>query len=268
LDKTASSGENRLFLEYNNHRFEYKANGYVNVTEMGKIFGKNPKDFFAYQMAKDYISALSRKTGLPEAELKYVVKGNYSPTPNGVIGEFSHHSEQGTFCHPKLAIRFAQWLNADFAVWVDEQILGIINPTSNNIPLEELSLRAIAGLQKRIEELKSKASEWDRFLNAEGLLSFRSASAVFCIPNMGQNNLFKFARDIGFLDSNNMPYRQHIEFGRVVTKSFVYKDDHGNDRDGQKVYLTAKGLSYLAKILEEHGHVINATWNNKLTHNI
>jgi hypothetical protein len=28
--------------------------------------------------------------------------------------------------HPKLAVRFAQWLNVDFAVWCDEQIDAII----------------------------------------------------------------------------------------------------------------------------------------------
>lgn len=33
----------------------------------------------------------------------------------------------GTWLHPKLAIRFAQWLDADFAVWCDEQIEHLLH---------------------------------------------------------------------------------------------------------------------------------------------
>ncbi len=185
---------NQTFLTYLKdntiHRIEYKANGYVNVTEMAKIFGKNPKDFFAYQMAKDYVSALSRSTGLPEAELKYIVQGgnqkDFNRQENSPNGEFAENTpngskvEQGTFCHPKLAIRFAQWLNADFAVWVDGKILEILIPPPKEESFEEKTLSVIQGLlskvetqKHQIEDLTPKAEFADHVSESESHFDFR-----------------------------------------------------------------------------------------------
>jgi hypothetical protein len=46
-------------------------------------------------------------------------------------GNFTHLKMRrgmggGTWMHPKLAVRFAQWLDVDFAVWCDEQIDHIL----------------------------------------------------------------------------------------------------------------------------------------------
>lgn len=243
------------------HRIEYKANGYVNVTEMAKIFGKNPKDFFAYQMAKDYVSALSRSTGIPERELKYVVKGNYSP--NGVKGEFSHHSEQGTFCHPKLAIRFAQWLNADFAVWVDGKILEIIGPKNNEsaLSLEEMALKAILGLQAKvetqkaqIEELTPKAEFADHVEKADSQYSFREACKILAL-DIGERRLFDFCRKHGILMSSNEPYQEYMEAGYFKFILEKFEKPNGSLKVYKKTVITGKGLNFLDKKLRKEGHI-------------
>ena len=43
---------------------------------------------------------------------------NFIKTKKGNSSSFT----QGTWLHPKLAVRFAQWLDIDFALWCDEQI--------------------------------------------------------------------------------------------------------------------------------------------------
>lgn len=263
------------------HTFSYTENGYVNVTEMAKIFGKDQFDFFRHKTAVEYIQALSRSTGIPESELKYVVQGGNQReshrSENSRNGEFAENSpnkgkvDQGTFCHPKLAIRFAQWLNADFAVWVDGKILEIINPTpskTNEAPLV-LIARALAVAEEAIrtqgnliEVLKPKAETWDKIVNADGLITFQEASAKFAIREMGQNNLFRFAKKIGLIINSTTPYRKHVEAGRLVLRVTTYQKPDGSDSHAHKLYLTGKGLEYLYEHLVREGYNPNSTWRN------
>ena len=63
--------------------------------------------------SKEYIQAVSKKIETDKYQIVIVIQGG-------------DPQRQGTWIHPKLAIDFARWLNADFAVWCDEQIEGIL----------------------------------------------------------------------------------------------------------------------------------------------
>lgn len=102
--------------QYQGMSVTFTDDGWFNATEVANRFGKRPNDWLALPTTKDYIAALERKYGSVP----------YSKTRKGGDTRKSGIA-QGTWLHPKLAVRFAQWLDVDFAVWCDEQIEALIH---------------------------------------------------------------------------------------------------------------------------------------------
>lgn len=75
--------------------------GYVNATAMAKASGKQWYDYFNTNRASTYLEALSRNLEIPVTSL-YISKPG-----------------EGTWIHPRLAVDFARWISAEFAVWMD-----------------------------------------------------------------------------------------------------------------------------------------------------
>lgn len=129
--------KNLIAVDFNGVSVSFRANGYLNATQIAKHFDKRPNDYLILDQTKRYISALAehltvtRKTVTKENQLVIVKQGGKS-------------YEQGTWLHPKLAIHFARWLSAEFAVWCDEQIEIILsgNKTTQSSPDERAGLRA------------------------------------------------------------------------------------------------------------------------------
>lgn len=91
-----------------------RGNVHVNLTQMAKPFGKTPKDWLRTVEAQDYLNAVSVRLKCLTADLLDVRQGG-SP------------GLQGTWCNDRrIALRFAQWLSADFSVAVDEILLRLI----------------------------------------------------------------------------------------------------------------------------------------------
>lgn len=126
-------------------------NGYLNATSIAKLFHKRVQKYLKSERTQDYIFALASSEApngaSEENQLVIIQKG-------GVSGE------QGTWLHPKLAIDFARWLNARFAVWCDNQIAEIINPTApqpvgHDLPEEDVYKdKYIALLETNLQQLK------------------------------------------------------------------------------------------------------------------
>lgn len=108
--------------KYNGNEVLFDINGdvTVNATQMAKPFGKYVKDWLNLQQTQEYIKALiiSREgispNGDNQALTDFANIPGYTRTVQG-----GKPSEQGTWINRKLALRFAQWLNPTFAVWVD-----------------------------------------------------------------------------------------------------------------------------------------------------
>ena len=93
---------------------QFTTDAFFNATAAAKPFGKSPKDWLKNEDTQDYIGAIRRKLLLEQNQLVVSKHGGNKP---------------GTWLHPKLGIYFARWLNADFAVWADEQIALILSGT-------------------------------------------------------------------------------------------------------------------------------------------
>ncbi len=89
-----------------------EADGYLNATKMCKVNGKRFNDWYSLGNTKEFLEALSTKTKIPVEKLVEIKKGN------------SSKFKQGTWVHPHVSIRLAQWLSPKFAVtvalWIDE----------------------------------------------------------------------------------------------------------------------------------------------------
>lgn len=116
--------------DFQGQMHSFNADGWFNATEAAERFGRLPNEWLRLPSTISYLEAFKRKYGnIP-----------HLTTRRGVGG--------GTWLHPKLAVRFAQWLNDDFAVWCDEQIDAIIRNgirAEGNVNLLPLLLRQDAG---------------------------------------------------------------------------------------------------------------------------
>jgi KilA-N domain/P63C domain len=81
----------------------------VSLTDMAKASGKTIKNWNRLDTTKSYIEKFSTVVNIPHHDLIQVKQGG---------------KEQGTWGHPKVALRFAQWCSEDFAIqvdcWIDE----------------------------------------------------------------------------------------------------------------------------------------------------
>lgn len=95
--------------EYNGNVFTFREDGYFNMTDAAKKFGKDLQVFIRRDDTVEYIDALSKT--VPDIELVQAKAGRYG----------------GTWAHPKLAVFFARWLDVKFAVFCDMVIDDILN---------------------------------------------------------------------------------------------------------------------------------------------
>lgn len=153
-------------FDFNGEGHSFDGHGWFNATEAAKRFGKEPVEWMRQRETVGYICALAKRQGNCGfvTELNKIIdldgKSSVSRTrllalvkKTGFVRAKSGAPETGggTWLHPKLAVRFAQWLDVDFAVWCDDTIDQIIRTQS--------APPAIQNLMQLL--LKDSASEWE-----------------------------------------------------------------------------------------------------------
>jgi hypothetical protein len=104
-------------LDYQGQAVAFNAEGWINATEAAARFGKRPTDWLALDGTRDYMDAMASALGQ---------ESKVSQNHFGLARTSRGGKAPGTWFHPKLAVRFAQWLDMKFAVWCDLQIDGLI----------------------------------------------------------------------------------------------------------------------------------------------
>lgn len=170
-------------LQYDGHdiEFELSSDLMINATEMGKIFGRAPKDYTRLDRSKAFIAECLNWARLDEANPE---KRAISPFI-GVKAEnqlVKKTQKKGTWMNRIVALDFASWLDPKFAVWmyimVDRVLFNGTPATSTPFALpmnaderklvvrsiqdDEDALEAIQTEQKRIETEKNAAPIRDR----------------------------------------------------------------------------------------------------------
>ena len=102
--------------------YQREEDGYINATQVCKVNQaltgqkKDPSDWLANKSSKSMREKLSVITRIPAIKLVEQKTGKYG----------------GTWIHPRLAVRFAMWVNEDFSLqvedWVQEWMITKQNP--------------------------------------------------------------------------------------------------------------------------------------------
>ena len=115
------------------------------------------------------------------------------------------------------------------------------------------ALEALTKSEKEKLQLQNNIQEKDKVILAVADLNIKSGevnigdfSKNIAIPNLGQNNMYKWLKGRGFLTMDRKPYQPYVERGYFVRRPSKEKI---NGEYRYTTYLTAKGTVWLAKIL-------------------
>lgn len=172
-------------FEFNNQEVDFEQNDQnlmINATQMGKIFGKLPKDFLINETTKSFIDECLKKGNSPflsvEKEEDLVISKQKS----------------GTWMHRVLALKFAAWLDPAFELWVYTTIDDFLFGRYRRM---EESIRLTAARKNRIEELKNelRSNNDSRFVELERLeLEDRQSAYIRGKEIKNQLELFREAK--------------------------------------------------------------------------
>lgn len=160
------SSKEVIKAEYQGVEISFSERGWFNATQAAARYGKNPHDWLRLQSTKDYLEAAARRYG----KTAYVKTHKARSDRGG-----------GTWLHPKLAVRFAQWLDIDFAVWCDEQIESILrgkHPHYDKLRARHeatSSFKVMNEALRIVREEQGKASQAHHYSNEARLVNYALA---------------------------------------------------------------------------------------------
>lgn len=230
---------------------------WMNATEIAKHHGKLIGNWSRNSSTEEYITAL---------------KTRYANSHNGKKQEFlmiyQGGSFQGTWIHQKLALRFAQWLNPDFAVWVDEKIEELLTTGKVELKTEQSlpdlpknyveALRRLADSEEarmiaesKAEENQEKADGFELLIEKADNYTLQEAADLL---GTGRTRFSNWLKSTGHLQDDRIPYQASIRNGW-----FVIKERIRNGIVFHAPMITPKGMEYFTRIRNKGGmnHFLN-----------
>ena len=116
-----------LIKSWNSKTIRIRSDRYVSLTDMAQASGKNLGHWLENKTTHSYLGVMSNKIGIPTMAQNQGFQALIEIRKGGDV------SNSGTWGHPKVSIRFAQWCNDEFAAWVDEQIDELMTTGSVSI---------------------------------------------------------------------------------------------------------------------------------------
>ncbi|WP_339732152.1 KilA-N domain-containing protein [uncultured Pseudomonas sp.] len=153
-------------FDYDGQAVRFNADGWINATEAAARFGKRPADWLALDGTREYMEAMASALGL-ESKVSQNHFGLARTSRGGKV--------PGTWLHPKLAVRFAQWLDMKFAVWCDLQIDTLLRGESK--PWASARREAAIGYRAMCDalalncEAQGKTPQRHHFINEARLIN-------------------------------------------------------------------------------------------------
>lgn len=126
-------------FDYAGHPVQFDGDAWFNATSAAVRFGKSPHEWLRLPSTQEYLAALSARYG----KIPHVRTSRARADRGG-----------GTWLHPKLAVRFAQWLDVRFAIWCDEQIDGLLRGTHPHQAHDRARMEAASAFRVMTEMVK------------------------------------------------------------------------------------------------------------------
>lgn len=181
-----------VITQYQGMSVTFRDDGWFNATVVAARFGKEPGEWLKQRETVEYMAALSKRSGKSGIvqEFNKISDLNASSASSrakflalakktGLVStkQGSQQNGGGTWLHPKLAVRFAQWLDVDFAVWCDEQIETIMHGDHPHHTWQRLrhqaasSFKVMSDMLQIVRERQGKASKPYHFMNEAKLVN-------------------------------------------------------------------------------------------------
>lgn len=180
--------------------FDYKGNQVtfekgkhvmVNLTAMAKMYpDKNLSQIVNSLEVKEYIKALTEIQNYSSADLLIVRKG----------GDIS---QQGTWAHRLVAIRVAQKLNPELAIWVDMKVEELLTTGVSTVSNDDEAIAyAMHVLSKRLEESKAEKERLEQQTKLQSeQLKLAAPKVVYVDSVLKSVNTYtatQLAKELGF----------------------------------------------------------------------
>lgn len=214
----------------------------------------------------DYLNVLSK---LQNYSLEYLLKTN-----RGNV------ADQGTWAHRKVALRIAQKLSPEFAIWVDDRIEELLTQGVTTVNDDDATiLHAMQVLQKRVEEkqralqeaqatmaiqseqLKEQAPKidyYDKVLNSTSTMTTGQVAACFGMSAIALNKRL-CAIDMQYKQSG-MYFLKHpySSYHLSDVRTYPYNKEDGTVGTKQYLVWNERGKQFLV-MLHQNGFDIKRT---------
>jgi hypothetical protein len=137
---------NLQHFNYNGATIQRREDGFINLTQMCQANGKQINDFFRLKSTKEYLIALESETGIPVNQLQQVFQGS---------GSFGG----GSWGHPLVALRLAQWISPKFAVWCDAHIFNLMASGKTSLDVDPFAEMKLKIELAKLEAVKAQAEQ-------------------------------------------------------------------------------------------------------------
>lgn len=220
----------------------------INLTEMAKANNKQVYEWTRLDSTKSYLSKLE---GIDLTNFK---PAQFPCLKNIIIKQ---GNMGGTWASKRVAIRFAQWLSDDFAIWVDTQIEELLTKGSVSIQHQipqtySEALQLAANQAKLLEEQKPLVEFANNVANTASSITIHGFAAILSKDkiNIGEKRLFQWFRDNGYLTKNNIVTQYAKDGGwlKTIEKTRVCAKTNSIVPYAQTL-VTGKGQLFFAKKL-------------------
>ncbi len=238
---------NIITRDYNGNVFQFREDGYFNMTKAAKEFGKEVKEFLRLPSTNRYVEALE-KVGFSR------------------IYESHQGRNGGTWGHPKLAVFFARWLDVKFAVFCDMVIHDILNkkaeltitkPEESAVMNRSQSFADALRLAAELEEKRVALKQENTVLlpKAEGCDATVSNNDLYTSTQVAHLLGFQSAiavdrvlRHIGWKSRRDAdtPSKRAVDKGWLVVRMLQRAGSYDSIPE---VFVTQKGFDELSRII-------------------
>ena len=243
--------------------FDYKGNQIpfekgkdvlVNLTAMAKSYPeKNLTTIVNSQEINDYCYSLSKLKKYSFADLLIVRRGG---------------NNNGTWAHRLVAIRVAQKLNSDFAVWVDMRIEELLTTGVTTVSNDDEAIAyAMTVLNRRLEAAKAEKEQLEQqnqlqseqlklaapkvqYVNdvLQSVNTYTSTQMAKELSMREAEQLHKVLKEKGIMFKQSgqwMLTAKYSEKGYTKPRTHNYIDDYGNPRTNTITVWTERGRAFL-----------------------
>ena len=234
--------------------FEKGKNVMVNLTSMAKPFPeKNLTQIINSQEINAYCISLSKLQNYSLADLLIVRRGG---------------NNNGTWAHRLVAIRVAQKLNSDFAVWVDMRIEELLTTGVTTVSNDDEAIAyAMTVLNRRLEAAKAEKEQLEQqnqlqseqlklaapkvqYVNdvLQSVNTYTSTQMAKELSMREAEQLHKVLKEKGIMFKQSgqwMLTAKYSEKGYTKPRTHNYIDDYGNPRTNTITVWTERGRAFL-----------------------